>query len=146
MYILISTYEYCIPGFTAYTSPSTPLYPVSRPRSGHATTVLKTAKQAEERLSKASAEAAEFQAAAAAARAAGRDAMDKAGVAARQAAAMRDEVSRLKSELETSRAACALKVICCCCYRQSLLLFVEVVFLIEFFPCLALSILMYVVP
>lgn len=67
--------------------------------------------QAEQRLARVSGEAAEAQAAAAAAKAAGRELKEKVAAAAREAGLRRDEVSRLKGELERSRAACAEKVV-----------------------------------
>lgn len=67
-------------------------------------------RQAEQALVKVTTEAAEASAAAAAARAAGRDATEKAAAATQEAALQRDEVSRLKAELKSARAACAEKV------------------------------------
>lgn len=67
--------------------------------------------QAEERIARVSGEAAEAHAAAAAAKAAGREWKEKAAAAARDAGLRRDEVSRLKGEVERSRAACAEKVL-----------------------------------
>ena len=66
--------------------------------------------QAEERLVKVSTEASQAQAKIAAARAAAREAREEASASAREAALRRDETSRLKAELERSRAACAAKV------------------------------------
>eukprot|EP00752_Nemacystus_decipiens_P009229 g8244.t1 len=65
--------------------------------------------RAEQRLARVSREAAEAQAAAAAAKAAGRELKEKVAAAAREAGLRRDEASRLKGELERSRAACAEK-------------------------------------
>eukprot|EP00903_Cladosiphon_okamuranus_P014395 g13363.t1 len=65
--------------------------------------------RAEQRLARVSGEAAEAQAAAAAAKAAGMELKEKVAAAAREAGLRRDEVARLKGELERSRAACAQK-------------------------------------
>ena len=72
---------------------------------------MNDALQAEQRLARVSGEAAEAQAAAAATKAAGRELKEKVAAAAREAGLRKDEVSRLKGELERSRAACAEKVI-----------------------------------
>lgn len=76
--------------------------------------------KAEERLARVSGEAAEAQAAAAAAKAAGRELNEKVAAAAREAGLRRDEVSRLRGELERSRAACAQKVCRCSKVLRSL--------------------------
>lgn len=66
--------------------------------------------QTEERLVKVSTEAAQAQAQATAARAAAREATEEASASAREAALRRDELVRLRMELQRSQAACAEKV------------------------------------